>query len=428
MVHETHLPHLGENIETGKVVKILVSPGQKITSDQNIVELETDKASIEIPAAKNGTVKKIHIKEGDTVKIGQIILSIDCDNDMTVKPELDQTAEIDVLAEVENQPLVNKEVEVELPVTKILQSDSSNFAENVRLVPAAPSTRRFAREIGVDICNVAGSGPAGRISIADVKIYAKSLNSSPHGSITDTKELPDFGKWGDIEVQPMNNVRLKTAEHLSFAWSSIPHVTQFDNADITDLESQRKQFAKKASDAGGKLTITAIMLKVLSAALRKFPQFNASVDLKNSAITLKKYCNIGIAVDTDRGLLVPVIRNVDQKNIIELSVELGEIAIKARNKKLKLEDMQGGNFTISNLGGIGGSHFTPIINWPEVAILGISKAEIKAVYINNSFEPRLMVPLSLSYDHRVIDGADGSRFLAWIKSALENPFLIPLEG
>ncbi len=427
MVHDIQLPHLGENIEIGKVVKILVKLGQKITSDQNIVELETDKASIEIPAEKNGTVKKIHTKEGDTVKIGQVIVSIDCDNSTTEKLNQEQTPEIQV-PENESKPIVNGDVENEQPVTEGAQTGAHRFTGSAKLAPAVPSTRRFAREIGVDINNVSGTGPAGRISVDDVKAFAKSLNSSSHGSLVETRKLPDFKKWGDSEVQAMNNVRIKTAEHLSYAWSSIPHVTQFGSADITNLDSQRKLFAKKVADAGGKLTITAIALKVVSVALQKFPRFNASIDLSNSSMTLKKYCNIGVAVDTDRGLLVPVIRNVDQKNIVQLSKELSEISDKARNKKLKLEDMQGRNFTISNLGSIGGSHFTPIINWPEVAILGISRAEMKAVYVNDNFEPRLMVPLSLSYDHRVIDGADGARFLTWIKCALENPLLISLEG
>ncbi len=427
MIHEIQLPHLGENIETGKVVKILVKPGQKISDSENTVELETDKASIEIPAEKSGTVKKIFIKEGDTVKIGQVILSVDDDRKTTDEPEPDQIAETSD-PDVEIKSVKSEKVKIDQIDAKSKEPDTSTFVKNNKLVPAAPSIRRFAREIGIDINRVAGTGPAGRISIDDVKTHAKSLNSSPRGLKTESGSLPDFKKWGDIEVQAMNNVRLKTTEHLTYAWSSIPHVTQFDSADITDLESQRKQFAKIATDAGGKLTITAILLKVVSSALRKFPQFNTSIDLCNNSIILKKYCNIGIAVDTDRGLLVPVIRNTDQKNIIQLSVELGEIAKKAGNRKLKLEDMQGGNFTISNLGGIGGSNFTPIINWPEVAILGISKAEIKAVYINEKFSPRLTVPLSLSYDHRVIDGADGARFLTWIKNALENPFLIPLEG
>ena len=240
--------------------------------------------------------------------------------------------------------------------------------------------------------------------------------------------LPDFGQWGEIEREPMSNVRRITAERLSHAWSTIPHVTQFDKADITDVERWRKEFGARAEAAGGKLTPTAIIVKIAAAALKVFPQFNASIDAPGNEVIYKKYCHIGVAVDTDRGLLVPVIRDVDQKNIIELAVELGQIAEKARNRKITPEDMQGGCFTISNLGGIGGTGFTPIVNPPEVAILGVARGSYEPVFADGKFAPRLLLPLSLSYDHRLIDGADGARFLRWMAEALENPFLLVLEG
>jgi len=246
--------------------------------------------------------------------------------------------------------------------------------------------------------------------------------------LTPAVYLPDFSKWGEIEREPMSKVREKTATHLSGAWATVPHVTQFDKADITEMEKLRKQFAPKAEAEGGKLTMTAILLKICAAALRVFPQFNASVDMQNKEIVYKKYLNIGVAVDTDRGLLVPVIRDVDDKNIVDLSVELTQIAQKTRDRKLSLEEMQGGNFTISNLGGIGGTAFTPIVNAPEVAILGVSRSKYEPVYDNGKFEPRLMLPLSLSYDHRLIDGADGARFIRWVVEAIEQPFKIVLEG
>ncbi len=226
----------------------------------------------------------------------------------------------------------------------------------------------------------------------------------------------------------MSGIRLKTAEHLSQAWATVPQVTQFDKADITELEEHRKRFGEKVDAAGGKLTVTAILLKVISSALRAFPQFNASVDLARNEIIYKKYMNVGVAVDTDRGLLVPVIRDVDTKNIMQLSVELSQLAEKARNRKLTLEEMQGGCFTITNLGGIGGIAFSPIVNFPEVAILGISRSNLEPVYTNGNFEPRMMLPLSLSYDHRLIDGADAARFLRWVCQALQDPFLMALEG
>ncbi len=226
----------------------------------------------------------------------------------------------------------------------------------------------------------------------------------------------------------MNKVRETTAKHLSYAWATIPHVTQHDKADITEIEKLRKQFSKRVEEAGGKLTITAILIKIIEYALKKFPQFNASVDMLKKEVIYKKYYNIGIAADTNRGLLVPVIKNVDQKNIVQISVALTELSQKARDRKLSLEEMQGGNFSISNLGGIGGTAFTPVVNSPEVAILGVSRSAIEPVYMDGEFKPRLMLPLSLSYDHRLIDGADAARFLRWVCEALEQPFLLSLEG
>src|SRR5262249_17855481 len=272
----------------------------------------------------------------------------------------------------------------------------------------------------------------GRISIEDVKAQGKRVltGAAGGGRGAAAEPLPDFSRWGDVERQPMRAVRRKTAEHLSAAWATIPHVTQCDLADITNLDELRKKYAKQVEAAGGNLTVTAIAVKIAAAALRKFPQFNASLDMGAGEIVLKKYVNIGIAVDTDRGLLVPVIRNADQKNIVQIAVELAQLSEKARNRKIALEEMQGGCFSISNLGGIGGTYFTPIVNAPEVAILGISRARMEPVYQKDSgdFAARMMLPLSLSYDHRVIDGADGIRFLRWVAQALEDPFLLSLHG
>jgi pyruvate dehydrogenase E2 component (dihydrolipoamide acetyltransferase) len=242
------------------------------------------------------------------------------------------------------------------------------------------------------------------------------------------KPLPDFARWGDVEVTPMSNLRKAAAGHLSHAWNAIPHVTQFDQADVTDLEVTRKAFGRRVEAAGGKLTVTAILLKVVAHALRKFPQFNASVDMANHNLILKQYINIGLAVDTPRGLIVPVIRDVDQKNVTELASELTGLSVRAREGKTSIDEMQGGTFTISNLGGIGGTNFTPIVNWPEVAILGVSRGSVQAVHQDGAFVPRTIMPVSLSYDHRIIDGADGARFLRWISEALENPLLLALEG
>jgi pyruvate dehydrogenase E2 component (dihydrolipoamide acetyltransferase) len=298
-------------------------------------------------------------------------------------------------------------------------------------VPAAPSTRRAARELGVDIGQVQGTGPGGRISMDDVKTYARSVITTGGGGAfvaAQAGPLPDFSKWGEVERQPMRAVRRKTAEHMAIAWGTIPHVTQFDKADITNLEELRKKYAKRVEAGGGKLTVTAILLKVVATALKVFPQFNASVDIANEQVVYKKYVHVGVAVDTEFGLLVPVIRDVDRKNVVDIAVDLAAVAEKAKARKLTPDEMQGGSFTISNLGGIGGTYFTPIVNTPEVAILGVSRSVTEPVWVDGDFEPRLMMPLSLSYDHRVIDGADGIRFLRWIVEALEQPFLLSLEG
>jgi len=307
--------------------------------------------------------------------------------------------------------------------------------------------RRLAREIGVDINQVPGSGPGGRISLDDVKEQARRILSSvpsaalgagaaaPAAAMRGTKALPDFQKWGEVERQPWSNIRRVTAEHLSYAWTTIPHVTQFDKADVTSLEALRKKYKGDVEKAGGGLTVTAMLVKVLATAVKKFPQFNASVDAERGEIVYKKYVHIGVAVDTDRGLLVPIIRDADRKNITEIAVELQGLAQKARDRKLTVEEMSGGSMTISNLGGIGGTYFTPIVNWPEVAILGVSRGATEPVWRasatapgSGAFEPRQMLPLSLSYDHRLIDGADAMRFLRFVVEAVEQPFLLSLIG
>lgn len=298
-----------------------------------------------------------------------------------------------------------------------------------RNVPAAPSVRRLARELGVDISRVAGSGPGGRIAPDDVKGFAKAVVSGSAGGVAPAVAagpLPDFSRWGPVERRAMSGIRRKTAEHMSQAWLTVPHVTQHDQADITALEELRKRHAPQAVAAGGKLTITAVALKVVAAALKRFPQFNASVDMGAQEIVYKHYVHVGVAVDTERGLLVPVIRDVDRKGVIALSVELAQVSEKARARKLALEEMEGGSLTITNLGGIGGTAFSPIVNYPEVAILGLSRARLEPVFANGQFEPRLMMPVSLSYDHRVIDGADAARFLRFVAEAFEQPFVLAL--
>jgi pyruvate dehydrogenase E2 component (dihydrolipoamide acetyltransferase) len=427
-VYEFKLPDLGESVESGTVAKILVEEGDKIGKDQNILELETEKAVVEVPSDVTGVVQKINVKEGDTVKVGQRVMSISVADTVTKSPT---ERKVDLKETISKENLIE---EIESTVKKGIETEPQKPFETLRgVAPAAPSVRRFAREIGIDINDVAGGGPGGRISINDVKSYAKMINTQKIASKSVLKgmtaeRLPDFSKWGEIKQQKMSKVRETTAKHLGAGWPAIPHVTQFDKADVTELEKLRKQYSKKVENQGGKLTVTAIILKIISGALKVFPQFNASINMEKNEIVFKSYVSIGVAVDTDRGLLVPVIREVDKKNIVDLSIELNQIAQKAREAKLSLEDMQGGNFTISNLGGIGGTSFSPVVNSPEVAILGISRSQIEPVYIEGQFTPRLMLPLSLSYDHRLIDGADGARFLRWVAESIEQPFKFILEG
>ena len=412
------LPDLGENIESGDVIRILVDVGDRLAEDQTVIELETDKAVIEVPSSVDGTVTGILIQQGDTIAVGQPILEVETGE----APAAEEPAPAPAPEEPAHTPIVQGTAPVveEAPSAPPLTSDGP--------IPAAPSTRRLAREIGVDIAQVQGSGPGGRISIDDVKSHSKKLHAARGAAPAAAAPLPDFSQWGAVERQPMTKVREITAERLAQAWATIPQVTQFDKADITSLEKWRTAYGKKAEAAGGKLTPTAILIKVLGIALKVFPQFNASIDIAQREVVYKRYFHIGIAVDTPHGLLVPVVRDVDQKNIIELAVELNELAQKTRERKIGPADMQGGSMTISNVGTMGGTAFTPIVNPPEVAILGVARSQVEPTYIDGQLQPRTHLPLSLSYDHRLIDGADGARFLRWICTALEDPFIALLEG
>jgi pyruvate dehydrogenase E2 component (dihydrolipoyllysine-residue acetyltransferase) len=450
---EFKLPELGENISQGDLVRLMIAPGTRVSEGQPVMELETDKAVVEVPSSVSGIVKDIHVKEGEKIKVGQVIFTLEGgapaqaearSRNLPVEHVSGQhgarlafQAAIRAEGKTEEQALPPDQPQPSAPVfTMPVQLGKVAGTENRQAVPAAPHVRRLAREIGVDIYEVKGTGPGGRISEDDVKGYAKAVLSAaataaqapPRAGHFAQPQLPDFAKWGKVERVSMRGVRRKTAEHLAEAWNTIPHVTQHDRADITELEQLRARFAPKAEEAGGKMTVTAIALKVCAAALKVFPQFNASIDIEKEEIVYKQYINIGVAADTDRGLLVPVIRDVDKKNIVELAVELSQLSKKAREKKLTPADMEGGTFTITNLGGIGGVGFTPIVNHPEVAILGLSRSRMEPEWIHGKFEPRLILPLSLSYDHRLIDGADAARFLRWIAEAFEQPFLLSVQG
>ena len=448
---EFKLPELGENITQGDLVRLMISAGAKVSEGQPVMELETDKAVVEVPSSVSGVVKEIKVKEGEKIKVGQLIFTLE--GAAATSPERPKSSPVEHVSgqhgarlafqaairaegKTEEQALPPDQPKTAAPVFSMpAQLGKVAGTEHRQPVPAAPHVRRLAREIGVDIYEVKGTGPGGRISEDDVKAFAKVLlsaattaASTPRAGHFAQPQLPDFAKWGKIERVSMRGVRRKTAEHLAEAWNTIPHVTQHDRADITELEQLRARFAPRAEEAGGKMTVTAIALKVCAAALKVFPQFNASIDIEKEEIVYKQYIHIGVAADTDRGLLVPVIRDVDKRNIVEIAVELSQLSKKARDKKLAPADMEGGTFTITNLGGIGGVGFTPIVNFPEVAILGLSRSRMEPEWINGKFEPRLILPLSLSYDHRLIDGADAARFLRWIAEAFEQPFLLSVQG
>ena len=451
---EFRLPELGENISQGDLVRLMIAPGAKVSEGQPVMELETDKAVVEVPSSVSGVVKDIKVKEGEKIKVGQVIFTLEGAAPAQAETPRSRNAPVEHVsgqhaARLAFQAAIRAEGKTEeqalppdyphpAPPEFSMPAQLGKVAgtENRQAIPAAPHVRRLAREIGVDIYEVKGTGPGGRISDDDVKAFAKGLLSvavtaaqvAPRAGHFAQPQLPDFAKWGKVERVSMRGVRRKTAEHLAEAWNTIPHVTQHDRADITELEQLRARFAPKAEEAGGKMTVTAIALKVCAAALKVFPQFNASIDIEKEEIVYKQYINIGVAADTDRGLLVPVIRDVDKRNIVELAVELSQLSKKAREKKLTPADMEGGTFTITNLGGIGGIGFTPIVNHPEVAILGLSRSRMEPEWINGKFEPRLILPLSLSYDHRLIDGADAARFLRWIAEAFEQPFLLSVQG
>lgn len=478
MAEGVRLPEISENVTTGEVVKVLVAVGDMIEVDQPIAELETEKAVFEIPSPLRGKITEVLLKPGQMVHVNEVIAYIEAEvagataggpevaGATTGAPEAavaiadEPEAAVTTTGELTDSenPQAQKEASivpqegesvpgvatpgVATPEAEVSQGaasgvDTTRAPAPGRIVPAAPSVRRLARELGIDISTVSGSGPGGRISAEDVKSRVKKTItegapiSIPAGIAAEgTVPLPDFNKWGQVRREPLSKVRRITARNMQRAWTTIPHVTQLDKADITELEKLRKKHAGRVEQAGGKLTVTAIMLKAATLALARFPQFNASLDVATNEVIYKSFYHIGVAVDTDRGLLVPVIRDVNKKSVLTLSVELTQMAERARNRKMTPDEMEGGTFTISNLGGIGGSSFTPIIYAPQTAILGVARARYEPVMLKGAseFSARLMLPIVVSYDHRIIDGADGARFLRTICNILEDPFLLILEG
>ena len=422
---EFRLPELGEGIESGQVIEVFVAPGDRVTLEQPLLEVETDKAAIEIPSPADGTVIDVCVSAGDTVEISQILVKINGDVEAKETPKEaapaaeEKTEEKKPVAAEKRIQKRKPEEEKQPPGPEV--APRSEVAAGPLGVPAAPSVRRLARELGVELRSVSGTGPRGRILERDVKAHAKAIirSASSAPAAPAEPELPDFSRWGETVTESFSTVRKLTAERLSQAWAA-PHVTQFDKADVSRLEDLRKLNRDKVAAAGGNLTVTSILVKALSFALSEFPKFNSSIHMGSRTIVYKKYINIGVAVDTERGLLVPVIRDADKKDITEISVELTDISSAAREKKLSADRLQGGTFTITNLGGIGGVFFTPILNPPEAAILGVSRSSVDPAYVDGEFVPKLMLPLSLSYDHRLIDGAEAARFLRWLCETLEK--------
>ena len=433
MIREVRLPEISENVESGDVIKILVSVGDSVEVDQPLVEIETEKAVLEVPSPHKGKVAEILIRPGETVKVGQVFMTIDTADNIAAEasaPQRPAATRLPATPAVEAvKPAAPHEPKSAKPAaTAPLSATTPDVSAT--LPPTSPSVRRLARELGVDIRVVTGSGDGGRILEEDLKQYAKHAveGAAPESRNATGPAATEPGKWGPVTREPMTKVRQVTARSMASAWATVPHVTHYDKADITGLDAAQKKYSARVEKAGGKLTVTAVVIKVVASALKVFPKFNASIDVEKQEIVFKRYYHIGVAVDTDRGLLVPVIRDVDRKNITGISIELGALAEKARERKIALDDLEGGTFTVSNLGGIGGTGFSPIVYAPQVAILGVARARLEPVYIGERWEPRLTLPLSLSYDHRLIDGADAARFLRWIAQALEDPILVWIEG
>jgi pyruvate dehydrogenase E2 component (dihydrolipoamide acetyltransferase) len=433
-VREVLVPDIGD-FKNVDVIEILVKPGEAVKPEQSLITIESDKATMEIPSPSAGTVKELKVKNGDKVSKGSLILLLEDAGGVSAAPAKASPIAAAVVPAASPTPIRAPAPALAAvpqpalgrpsPVAAAAASASAGTPH------ASPSVRKFARELGVDLVRITGSGPKGRITQVDVQGFVKGVMkgapvaAAPAARGGLTLELPewpqvDFSKFGPVETKPLSRIRKLSGGFLHRNWVSIPHVTQHDEADITELEVFRKENAQVAEKEGFKLTMLAFLVKASVNALKQFPEFNASLDKTGENLVVKKYYHIGVAVDTPNGLVVPVIRDADRKGVFDLAKELSEISRAAREKKLKPDAMRGGTFSISSLGGIGGTAFTPIINAPEVAILGVARSQMRPVYKDGAFVPRLMLPLSLAYDHRVIDGAAGARFTTYLASVLSD--------
>jgi pyruvate dehydrogenase E2 component (dihydrolipoamide acetyltransferase) len=429
MAEEIKLPALGENVPGGDVVEIKVAIGDTVTQGQDLIEVEAEKSTVPVPSPMAGKVTKILVQKGQKITTGQGIVLVESANGQAKPAESPQQPEA---KHPEAKQPEAKQPEAKQPEAKPATPAAAAAPRPAAppapladgdVVPAGPATRRLAREWGVDLGQVPGGGPQGRVTTDDVKTYIRTLAAGGGGRGI-APALPDFAKWGAVERKPFDSIRKRTADAVTLAWTTIPAVTQHDLADVTDIEAFRKQ----QEGRGPKLTITAFVLKACAIVLKQFPNFNASLDIHAGQLVLKRYYHLGVAVDTEHGLVVPVLRDVDHKSVHDIGKEMTELAERARQRKLKPDDMQGATFTISNLGGIGGTGFSPIVNWPQVGILGLSRSRLQPAYIAGQLVPRLMLPLSLSYDHRVVDGADAARFARRMAELLENPLVMLLHA
>lgn len=418
---EVRLPRLGEGADSGAVARILVKVGDEVKKDQAIIELESDKAVASIPSPQSGKISKVHVKEGDEIKVGQVIVTLEGSNGAAAPKGEKPTEEV-----APPSPAKSKV----LPLPESPRPAGAEAPTSSMGPAASPSVRKLARDLGIDLTRVRGSERGGRIVMADLRRYIIQLQQQsqpavpvqPGGpaQIQSRLESMDFSRWGKVDRQKMSKLRQIISTRMVESWTTIPHVTQYDDADITDVLALRKKHAAAYERQGANLTLTPILLHALVPVLKKYPIFNASIDEATGEVVYKQYYHIGIAVDTEQGLIVPVLRDVDRKSILELSIELQQLAQRTCERKVSLDEMQGGTFTISNQGGIGGAHFAPIINKPEVAILGIGRGAVKPIVVGGKVVPRTLLPLALSYDHRLIDGADAARFITALVNAIES--------
>lgn len=436
MAIEFKLPEVSDGVKTVDIAEIKVKAGDVITAGQAIMDLETEKAVVELECPHAGTVAKVLVSAGQTVPIGTPLLSIEAGSPSpsAVAPPAAASAKPAAMTPVVQPVVAAQPAAMPKVATPTAAPDVAPTAPDDRPpAPAGPATRRLARDLGVDLYQVSGTGLGGRITQEDVQNYVKNILEGRASTLSGvgliaTPPLPDFSQFGAVERQAQSKIAKVSATNLSMAWQTIPHVTQHDLIDITDLEEARKRFGESLGKNGPKVTMTAIVMKALVPALKAFPHVNASLDSAKGELVLKQYYNIGCAVDTPNGLLVPVVKNVDQKSIVQIATDLADLAARAREKKLKPDEMSGASFTVTNLGGISGTAFTPIVNWPEVAILGLSRNRTELKLHGGAVVERLMLPLSLSYDHRVINGADGARFVAKLGSLLNDFFALLAEA